>query len=156
MNKSLLAGIGIGIVLLALTVTRLISNKNSVEEKIYIPDVDAPVLVEVEKPRWFTFQDQFSYLGTFEPYRQNLIGSEANGKVISINVEEGDQVSQGTVLAKLDDEMIQLQIAALEVNLEGQEKDDARYTILSNENAAPAVQAEKTKLGIKASKIQLK
>jgi RND family efflux transporter MFP subunit len=156
MNKSLLAGIAIGIVLLALTITRLMANKKSVEEKIYIPDVNASVLVEVEKPRWFTFQDQFSYLGTFEPYRQNLIGSEANGKVISINVEEGDQVSQGSILAKLDDEMIRLQIEALEVNLEGQEKDDDRYTTLSNQNAAPAVQAEKTKLGIKASKIQLK
>jgi len=156
MNKSLLAGIAVGIVLLVLTVVRLLANKQSVEEKIYIPDVDAPVLVEVEKPQWYTFQSEFSYLGTFEPFRQNMIGSEASGKVISINVEEGDRVMKGTVIAKLDNEMIQLQIEALEVNLEGQEKDDERYTALSNQNAAPAVQAEKTKIGLKAAKIQLK
>ena len=39
---------------------------------------------------------------------------------------------------------------------QGQEKDDDRYTTLSNQNAAPAVQAEKAKLGIKAAKIQKK
>ena len=156
MKKSLLAGIAIGLVLIGLVVMRLSANKKSVEEKIYIPDVDAPVLVEVEKPTWFTFQDEFSYLGTFDPFRQNLIGSEANGKVISIAVEEGDKVGQGSIIAQLDNELLQLQIDALQVNMEGQQKDDDRYTTLSNQNAAPAVQAEKAKLGIKAAQIQLK
>jgi RND family efflux transporter MFP subunit len=73
-----------------------------------------------------------------------------------MNVSEGDQVGQGTIIAKLDDEMIKLQIENLEVSIEGQEKDDDRYTTLSNQNAAPAVQAEKAKLGIKAAKIQKK
>jgi len=75
-NKSILAGIGIALVLIAFIVVKLMSNKKSVEEKIYIPNIDAPVLVEVENPSMHTFEDEFSYLGTFEPFRQNLIGAE--------------------------------------------------------------------------------
>lgn len=155
-NKSILAGIAIASILITFTVVKLMSNKKLVEEKIYIPDVDAPALVEVVTPTMHTFEDEFSYLGTFEPFRQNLIGAEGNGRVISMNVSEGDQVGQGSVIAKLDDELIKLQIENLEVSIEGQEKDDDRYTTLSNQNAAPAVQAEKAKLGIKAAKIQKK
>ena len=155
-NRSVIAGIGIGIILIALVVLKLISNKKTVEEKVYIPDVDAPVLVEVSNPTMHTFEDEFSYLGTFEPFRQNIIGSEGSGRVVAMNVAEGDQVAQGSIIAKLDDEMLQLQLENLEVGIEGQEKDDDRFTTLSNQNAAPAVQAEKTKLGIKAAKIQKK
>lgn len=155
-NKSILTGIGIALFLIAFIVVKLMSNKKSVEEKIYIPNIDAPVLVEVVSPTQHTFDDEFSYLGIFEPFRQNLIGAEGNGRVISMNVSEGDQVGQGSVIARLDDEMIKLQIENLEVSIEGQEKDNDRYTTLSNQNAAPAVQAEKAKLGIKAAKIQKK
>lgn len=156
LNKSIIAGIGIAVILIALIVVKLLSNKKTVEEKIYIPEVDAPALVEVITPTMHTFEDEFTYLGTFDPFRQNLIGSEGNGRVVAMNVSEGDQVAQGSVLARLDDELIKLQIENLEVSIEGQEKDDDRYTTLSNQNAAPAVQAEKTKLGIKAAKIQKK
>jgi len=155
-NRSVIAGSGIGIILIALVVFKLISNKKTVEEKVYIPDVDAPVLVEVSNPTMHTFEDEFSYLGTFEPFRQNIIGSEGSGRVVTMNVAEGDQVAQGSIIAKLDDEMLRLQLENLEVSIEGQEKDDDRFTTLSNQNAAPAVQAEKTKLGIKAAKIQKK
>ena len=155
-NKSALAGIGITFVLIILAVFKLLSNKKTVEEKVYIPNVDAPVLVEVGHPSLHTFQNEFSYLGTFEPFRQNLIGSEGSGRVISMNVVEGDHIAQGSIIAKLDDELIRLQIENLEVNLEGQLKDDDRYTTLSNQNAAPAVQAEKIKLAIKAAHIQKK
>ncbi|NDB35773.1 MAG: efflux RND transporter periplasmic adaptor subunit [Flavobacteriia bacterium] len=155
-NKSLIVGIIIFIVLAALATRTLMANKKSVEEKIYIPDVDAPVLVEVIKPTLFTFEDEFSYLGSFEPNRQNIISSEGNGRVISMNLAEGDRVGVGSIIAKLDDELIKLQIESLEVSMEGQEKDEVRYSSLANQNASPAVQAEKTQLGIKASKVQMK
>ena len=155
-NKSILAGIGVAIILIALIVVKLVSNKKTVEEKIYIPEVDAPVLVEVVNPSWYTFEDEFSYLGVFDPFRQNIIGSEGSGRVVSININEGDFIGSGSLIASLDDELIKLQIENLEVSIEGQENDDARYSTLANQNAVPAIQAEKTKLAIKAAKIQMK
>jgi RND family efflux transporter MFP subunit len=93
-------------------------------------------------------------LGTFEPVRQNTIGSDANGKIIKLNVEEGDKVSQGQIIAKVDDEMLQLQLQNAEVSIEGQKNDDGRYSNLAKENAVSGVQVEKTKLGLRSAEIQ--
>jgi RND family efflux transporter MFP subunit len=95
-------------------------------------------------------------LGTFDPIKQNTIGSDASGKIIKLNVEEGDRVTQGSVIAKIDDEMIRLQLENAEVAIEGQRNDDSRYSNLVKENAVSGVQLEKTKLGLKSAEIQKK
>lgn len=116
--------------LIAVTAMKLASNKAKVEQKIYIHDINAAVLVEAEQPQMHTFDNSFSYLGTFEPIRQNVIGSDASGKVIQLNVEEGDYVTKGQVIAKVDDELLQYQLQNVEVNIEGQRNDDKRYSTL--------------------------
>lgn len=155
MKKAIIIG-AVVVALIALTVMKLLSNKTKAEEKIYINDVDAPVLVETAKPNFHTFESGFSFLGTFEPFRQNVVGSDASGKVIKLLVQEGDRVSQGTVIAKVDDEMLQLQLENAEVAIEGQRNDDNRYSNLAKENAVPGVQLEKTKLGLRSAEIQKK
>jgi len=156
MNKRLIIIIVVAVGLVGLTAMKLMSNQAAVKKKIYIHDSEAAVLVEDAAPSIHTFESAFSYLGTFEPIRQNTIGSDASGKIIRLNVEEGDRVSQGQVIAKIDDEMLQLQLENAEVNIEGQKNDDIRYTNLAKDNAVPGVQVEKTKLGLKSAEIQKK
>jgi RND family efflux transporter MFP subunit len=156
MNKRTIFIILLSVIFVALTIMKLLSNKEKAAAKIYIHDMDAAVLVEAVNPEVHTFESAFNYLGTFEPYRQNLIGSDASGKVIKINVEEGDRITQGQVIAKVDDDLLQLQLESAEVNIEGQKKDDERYSNLEKNNAVPGVQIEKTKLGLKAAEIQRK
>lgn len=156
MNKKVIVVGLIAIGFVGLIVVKLLSNKEEVAKKIFINDVNDPILVEAIQPSMHTFQSEFSYLGTFEPYRQNIIGAEGQGRIVSLNVQEGDRIAQGGVIAKLDDEMLQLQIDNLEVSIEGQKNDDNRYTSLSKDAAIPAVQVEKTKLGLKSSEIQKK
>lgn len=142
--------------LITITVLKLLNNKKSVEAKVYIPDLNTPVLVEVASPTIHTFSDEFSYLGTFDPYRQNIIGAETGGKVITVSFSEGDRVGQGSVLAKLDDENIRLQMEALAIVVEGQEQDNNRIGTLTDQQVVPAMQAEKTKLALKSSAVQRK
>lgn len=156
MNKRLIIIALVAVVLVGLTVMKLLSNKEAVEKKIYIHDMEAAILVKDVTPSTHTFASAFSFLGTFEPFRQNTIGSDAQGKIIRLNVEEGDKVSQGQVLAKIDDEMLQLQLDNAEVSLEGQKNDDIRYTNLAKDNAVAGVQVEKTKLGLRSAEIQKK
>lgn len=146
----------IAVALVALTVTKLMANKTKAEQKIYIHDADAEILVEEGKPTTHTFESSLSFLGTFEPVRQNTIGSDAQGKVISLNVDEGDYVSKGQLIAKVDDEMLELQIQNADISIEGQKNDDARYTNLSKENAVAGMQVEKTKLGLRTAENQKK
>jgi len=154
MNKRIII-IGISAVaLIGLTVMKLMSNKQAVEKKIYIHDMEAAVLVEATVASMHTFESSFSFLGIFEAVRQNTIGSDANGKIIKLNIEEGDKVSQGQIIAKVDDEMLQLQLQNAEVSIEGQKNDDNRYSNLAKENAVPGVQVEKTKLGLRSAEIQ--
>lgn len=154
MNKRLIIIAIVAVTLIALTVIKLLSNKNAVEKKIYIHDMEAAILVKDISPTMHTFSSEFSFLGTFEPFRQNTIGSDAQGKIIRLNVEEGDKVSKGQVLAKIDDELLQLQLDNAEISLEGQKNDDIRYTNLAKDNAVTGVQVEKTKLGLRSAEIQ--
>jgi RND family efflux transporter MFP subunit len=156
MNKRTLTIAIIALVLVGLTVMKLLSNKSAVEKKIYIHDMEAAVLVEDVSPQMHTFESAFSFLGTFEPVRQNIIGSDAQGKIIRLSIEEGDRVTQGQVIAKIDDEMLQLQLENAEVSLEGQKNDDNRYSNLAKDNAVSGMQIEKTKLGVRSAEIQKK
>ena len=154
MNKRVIIVSLIAIGLVVLTIFKLLSNKEKVAAKIYIHDVNASVLVETTKPQFHTFDSQFSYLGTFEPNKQATVSSEGQGKVLSINFEEGDAIKKGSVIAKLDDEMLRLQLQTVEVNLDGQRKDEERYRILAQQNAAPDIQLEKIELAIRGLEIQ--
>ncbi|WP_343605509.1 efflux RND transporter periplasmic adaptor subunit [Fluviicola sp.] len=146
----------VAVVLVGLVVVKLMSNKKEVQAKIFINDPEAAVLVKTANPQTHQFASSFSYLGTFEPSRQNVVGSDANGKIISIKFEEGDQVRQGQLLAKVDDEMLQLQLDNAEVGLEGNKNDDSRYSNLAKENAVSGVQVEKSKLSVRSGEIQKK
>lgn len=146
----------VAVVLIGLIVFKLMSNKKEVKAKIFINDINAAVLVKTARPTIHSFESSLSFLGTFEPARQNTIGSDANGKLVSIRFEEGDQVKQGQLLAKVDDEMLQLQLENAEVGLEGQKNDDRRYSNLEKENAVSGVQVEKTRLGVRSGELQKK
>jgi RND family efflux transporter MFP subunit len=152
--KRVIIIVSVILVLIVLAAMKLTSNKEKVKQKLYIHDATAAVYVESSNPVTHTFQDALSFLGTFEPYRQNTIGSDASGKIIRLAVEEGDRVKQGQLIAKVDDEMLRLQLQNAEISIESQKNDDNRYTALRQENAVAGVQVEKTKLGLRSAEIQ--
>lgn len=156
MNKRVIIIVGISIVLIVLSIQKLSSNKKVVKDKLYIHNNETPVLVEVGKPSFHSFDNSFSFLGTFDPFRQNTIGSDGSGKVIRLGFQEGDRVSEGQFLAKLDDEMLNIQLENAEINVEGQRNDDARNSSLAKDNIVTGVQTEKTKLALKSAETQIK
>jgi len=154
MNRRVITIVGFIVVLVVLGAMKLKSNKKAVDEKLYIHDSSTSILVEVKKPQLHEFQNSFSFLGSFDAIRQNTIGSDVAGKIIKMNVQEGDRVSKGQTLAKLDDEMLELQLESASVNVEMNKNDDARNQNLIKQNAISGVQSEKTKLALKAAEAQ--
>ena len=154
MNKRIITITVVSIVFIGLIIAKLLSNKDAAEKKIYIHNSDAAVLVEGVLPTMHTFESSYNFLGTFEAYRQNTISADAQGKLIKLSIEEGDRISKGQVIAKIDDELLRLQLDNAEVALEGQKNDDARYTNLVKDNVVSGVQVEKTKLGLRSAEIQ--
>jgi RND family efflux transporter MFP subunit len=141
--------------LVGLTAWKLASNKKEAEAKIYKADPNKTILVETAKLETRQLSGEQTYLGTFEPVRENKIAAEANGKVIKVGVSEGQYVKAGQLIAKLDDEMMSLQMEAMKINLEGQQKDVNRYTNLAKTDAAPGIQLEKAELGTRATQAQM-
>ncbi len=156
MNKRVITIIGIAIVLIIFSVMKLKSNKEKVQSKLYIHDTTAAILVDVTNPAFHSFENSFSFLGTFDPFRQNTIGSDGSGKVIKLGFQEGDKISEGQFIAKLDDEMLSIQLENAEISAESQRNDDARNSFLAKENAISGVQQEKTKLALKSAETQIK
>ena len=156
MNKRVITVGIICIVAIGLAVFQLLKNKNKIAKEIYIHDTSTPILVEDGHADVHTFDSQFSFLGTFEPNRTNLIGSEGQGKILTINAEEGQLINQGATLLLLDNEMLQYQLENLDVSIEGQSKDVDRLSLLVQSESAPAVQLEKAKLALKSTQIQRK
>jgi RND family efflux transporter MFP subunit len=144
------------VVLIGLTVFKLLANSKEAKNKIYIHDMDAAVLVDTDQPQQHTFESAFSYLGVFEPMHQNNIAAEGSGKLIELLVKEGDQVSKGQVLAKLDDELISLQIENAKLNIAQLKNDNLRFANLRKEQAVSSMEAEKMELALKSAEVQLK
>lgn len=142
--------------LIVLGAFKLKKNKADVEGKLYIHDTSAAILVDVNSPSYHSFENSFSYLGTFDPFRQNIIGADGAGKVIKLGFQEGDKISEGQFLVKLDDEMANIQLESAEINVETQRNDDVRNSNLLKDNAISGVQHEKTKLALKSAETQVK
>lgn len=146
----------ISIAVIALIIVKLFSNKKAAEEKIFIYDSKQAILVEAEHPTTHTFDRSMSFLGTFEANHQNNIASDGSGKLVELLVKEGDVVGKGQVLARLDNEMTQLQIENAKLNIEQLKNDNIRFSNLRKDQAVSAMEAEKMELALKSAEVQLK
>jgi RND family efflux transporter MFP subunit len=97
-----------------------------------------------------------SFLGTFEANHQNNIASDGSGKLVELLVKEGDVVGKGQVLARLDNELTQLQIENAKLNIEQLKNDNIRFSNLRKDQAVSAMEAEKMELALKSAEVQLK
>lgn len=144
------------VALIVLAAIKLKSNKKAVEEKLYIRDSTEAILVSTTSPQNHTFEKSLSFLGVFDALHQNNVASDGSGKLLKLLVEEGDFVRAGQTIAKLDDEMVQLQIQNVQLNIEQLKNDNTRFSVLKKENAISNVEAEKVELGLKSAEVQLK
>ena len=139
-----------------LIVWKLLLNKKEVDDKTYIRDENAKVLVTTSKASYQNLFEEKKYIGTIIANRENKIASETQGKVVYVGIKEGDYISKGHIIAKVDDIMLKLQLESAEVQLEGIMLDLKRYENLSKGDAIPAVQLEKTSIARKSAEVQIK
>ena len=134
--------------LFAIVVIQLAQNKKEAENRVYQYDKGAPVKVfgEVIQDKKETQNKTFS--GLFESMNEVKVSADIQGKITQIFVKEGQKVSKGQALLKMDDQMLQLQLNVLETKLNGLKKDESRYQTLIDEDAVPAINLEKTQNAI--------
>ena len=64
------------------------------------------------------FQDVVEVSGNIEPLRARDLAFPVAGKVVTVAAEEGESVSRGALLARLDDRAARYELSAVEANLE--------------------------------------
>lgn len=143
-----------GVIIIALVVFKLASNKKESNAKVYHYDKEAPIEVETITVKASTLNTEDTYAGTFEANREVKITADIQGKITEMLVDLGSEVKKGQALIQLDNSLLKLQLQAAEVTVKGLENDVNRYTILADADAIQGVQLEKATLGLQAAKIQ--
>jgi len=118
----------------AMVAFKLISNKKEVAAKVYHPDVTLAAAVQADTVKEGPFSKATQFLGAFTANREVSLASETSGKVISIGVQEGSRVGQGSLIAKLDDGVLVAQLHSATASL-----DNAAATLKRYEQAPNGV-----------------
>lgn len=146
----------IPVVLVAIVIVQLKSNKATTQSKIYQYDKQQPVNVQADTVKLMNVGGDYSFTGIFDPDKESRISAEVPGKVNRIFVDAGSTVRKGQPVLQLDNALLKLQLQAVDVQIEGLHADVDRYTILMQADAVQGVQLEKAQLGLKAAEIQHK
>lgn len=118
-----------------------------------------PSLVETAPVMQNSVRSLQSFIGSVTFAQSANVASQSSGSVLHVNFKEGDLVAKGTVLTKLDAQILSAQIkasrAAVEeskVNLQQASKDLARYDALRNEDAVAESVYDNSYFGVESLK----
>jgi RND family efflux transporter MFP subunit len=144
----------IPVMLLALVVIRLMTNKETARKQVYTYNKEEAVNVQADTLHFEEFDVDYSFSGTFEPNKETKLSAEIQGKINAVLVDAGSNVKKGQPLLQLDNSLLKLQLQSVEVQIEGLEADVKRYTILTKADAVQGVLLEKAELGLKSARVQ--
>lgn len=142
---------------LAGTVGTLLNNKQQVATKIYRKDPTVRTLVQVDTihPAPLTFRTE--YLGTFVPNREVQLSAQQPGIVTGVGVEEGQAVRAGALIAALNTDEAQAQLAAVEASYRDAQLNQRRYESVARESEGVSqAQVDKARLQTATSLGQLR
>ena len=127
--------------------TTLRANADDIEAQAEIRDevIDA-MPVRVATVGASTIDNSLLLEGTFEARKQLDLIAEAQGRITSLSIEEGQAVGAGQTIARIDDTNIQAQLTTARASLAKAQKDMERYERLSTAGAISQLQYEDTKL----------
>ena len=104
---------------------------------------DRTVPIEIAVAELGTAARTVTATGTIEPIRTVTINTQLAGAVRQVAVEEGDVVSAGTLLARLDSRELEAQLASAEANLQVAARAAERAERLRNEEIVTVAEYER-------------
>lgn len=134
----------------------LSNNKKKNEEKTaFIAQGGGAVAVRIAEVEKKAVNLDFSANGNFIPKQELNFLSENAGRVTAIYVDEGDRVSKGQVLARVDAEIINTDRETAEANYQNAIKDEARYQSSFQTGGVTQQQLDQAKLNSRNAKLRL-
>ncbi len=116
--------------------------------------IDVVPTVTVTPARRGQIDENLSLVGNVAANRDVMVVSETVGRVTAVRAEVGDNVSSGTMLVQVDDELKLAAFKTAEVNYEKAQKDLRRYEALYKSNTVTDTEIESARLACKAAEAQ--
>lgn len=131
------------------------NKKKNSAKTAFIAQGGGAVAVRVANVEKKTVDLDFSSNGTFAPKQELNFLSENAGRVSKIFVDEGDRVSVGQVLARIDAEIINTDRETAEANYQNALRDEARYKSSYATGGVTQQQLDQAKLMTQNAKLRL-
>lgn len=100
--------IGLGALLVVLLVVAILKRNKDTETKVYVEEVKTGEITET-----------VSAIGKVQPEKEVSISPDVAGEIIELLIEEGDSVSKGQLLLKIDPELVQSTRSQMRASLSG-------------------------------------
>jgi len=104
----------LGVILVLTLITAAMVTKKQEKSPVTASNITT---VEVKKVQPSYTKAMLYFKADLEPAAEAVVSSKAAGQVIKVNFEDGDMVSEGQVLVALDDQSLQNQLQAAQINL---------------------------------------
>jgi len=153
--KKKLVIIGIIIIAMAMITYTLVSNKKVIDSRKEVKIVEHTIVVNVANVEMQNVEGTLQFVGTTEAVREVMVPSEAGGKITKINFKLGDYVSQGAVLAQVDDTYKVLAVRNATLNYNKFKDDLERFKNLRKGEAVTETQLRDMQIGYENAEITL-
>jgi RND family efflux transporter MFP subunit len=148
-KSSIIIVISIICAFVTFTFLKLTANKKELNREVYKSDTTRAVFITWEKVEKKTINPTFTFSGSYEPHKEVQVLPERGGKVTAMNIELGDYITKGKLIAHLDNDELQLQLVDTQTQYEDAMRTFERNKVLSAGEALTKTAFEKSELAVK-------
>lgn len=155
MKKNLIIIGVISVIVIGSMAWTLVKNKKTVDSRREVQTATMNIAVTVAPAEMKAIGGNLNLVGTAEANRMVTVASEVSGSVTGVNFKLGDYVSEGAILAQVDDEYKLLLLKTAQLNYDKYKEDYERYLVLREGDAVTETQLRDMKLAYENASVQL-
>lgn len=144
-------------VLVIIVVYTLVGNKKVIEARATaVPQSATAIPVKIAEAELQSMDNHIELTGSFEARQTLPLIAEAQGSIIELNIQEGQSIRTGQVIARIDPTSIQSSLAAAEASYNNAVKNKERYERLAEAGAISQKQYEDVALNVDKARTDVK
>ncbi|MDR1202403.1 MAG: efflux RND transporter periplasmic adaptor subunit [Tannerellaceae bacterium] len=150
MKSKIVTPIIITVSIVGLIAWKLVENKQTIDRNTELSlTVNTVVPVTVEQPRYMDLSEKISVNGRIDSENEVVVYSQAQGIVVRKHKKAGDVVSRGTLIAQLENNVIQENLRLSELDFEKAKKDVERFQNLASIGAVTVRELEDAQIALR-------
>lgn len=146
------------VVILVLAIAIVLgNNKKKIEARANaIPQTASAIPVKIATVEQGTLDNHIELTGSFEARQTLPLIAEAQGSIIQLNIEEGQSIGAGQVVARIDPTSLQSSLAAAQATYNNALKNKERYQRLAEAGAISQKQYEDIALNVERARTDVR